>query len=283
MKIFESLGFRIQYETWGNPVDHPVLFFHGFPGSHIQAKGLVPYLAEHKMFLIAYDRPGYGGSVGSGSRLQSINAVHNLLASLEIAKFDIIGVSGGAPWAHLMASRFSESVRSMRIICGLSTYNNETAKYFSRVQKRGLALSRRLPTWAAEKIVNFAFGRFDPEKRLDLILKFLDPTDQEIFRTPQNRNILIESMLQARSQGARGIVRDTRLYQRDWLREDCDLGRLSSIPTYYCHGMKDRILDHRITHWMHQANPNSKIKIFKEEGHYSLPFRQVDAILSEVY
>ena len=110
MKIFESKGSKILYDTWGDPSHRPLLFFHGFPGSHLQASALEPFLIKHKFFLVATDRPGYGGSTSSGSKFDYLDLLRELLNQMNIQKFDVLGVSGGSPWAHLMASRFALSV-----------------------------------------------------------------------------------------------------------------------------------------------------------------------------
>lgn len=282
MKIFESKDSRILYNTWGYPTHRPLLFFHGFPGSHLQASALEPFLIKHKLFLVAADRPGYGGSFSSGSKFDYLDLMRELLNKMDIQKFDVLGVSGGAPWAHLMASRFAEDVRSLQVVCGLSTYNRETNPFFSAFQNRSLKALRILPFRTIELFFNLALNNFDSEKNIDLFLNRLDPSDGQVLSEPENRTLLLNSMKHAKSQGAKGIARDTALYHRDWLRKDCDLKRLNAIPKFYFHGVRDKILDHRMSEWMHKSTLNSELTFFEEEGHYSLPFRQADQILEGI-
>jgi pimeloyl-ACP methyl ester carboxylesterase len=279
MRAHKSQNFQIAYECWGDPAHHPVLFFHGFPGSYIQATALVPFLRERKIFLISADRPGYGQTVGSGSLLAYLDALDELLCVLGIREFSVIGVSGGSPWAHLMASRFAGRVRSLLIICGLGPYNATTKIFFSKVQRTGLMLNRLLPERAAEAVVAGVLNTVDPERKLVFLERMLDWPDREALRDSEIRGILLQSMVQAQAQGSKGVIFDAGLYSGDWMEAHCDLEKLRSIPTFYFHGGRDRILDFRMSHWMHKRHGNSRLGFFEQEGHYSLPFRQAGKIL----
>lgn len=242
---------------------------------------MVPFLEKHKSYLIACDRPGYGGTKGSGSVQSYLDGVRSLLGHLGIEKFEIVAVSGGAPLGHLMASRFPESVRALRVVCGLGTYNKETAPFFTPFQNRSLRMRRLMPAKVAETVFNRMLKDFDPQRRLDYMLEFLNDPDREVLQDPLNREVILSSMKHARAQGAKGIVNDSAIYMRDWLRKDCDSKRLKSVPIFYFHGKKDKILNHRMTEWMHRSNPHSRLKFYDEEGHYSLPLRQVEHILRD--
>ncbi len=282
MRIFSGRKFNIRYEAWGDPRHRPLLFFHGFPGSRIQGKALLPSLDQHQVYLIAADRPGYGETQGTGHAREYLEDLGSMLSALKVGRYGIVGVSGGAPWSHLMASMFPDHVQTLGIVCGLAPYNKETAGYFSHFQNRALKLRQVLPNAFSELLVKQVMKNFDPEKRLQFFLRFLDPSDQHILRLPAHRELIIKSMEEARKQSAKGIVSDSWLYKRDWLSQDCDLSRLRKIPAFYFHGKKDRILDHRMSEWMNKLNPESRLQFFDDEGHYSLPLRHSSLILSEL-
>ncbi len=280
MALFTTPHFEIFYETWGDPRDRATLFFHGFPGSHIQASVLAPVVGKHKIFLIACDRPGYGGTRGSGTALDYLDSLKLLLTHLHADRLNLLGVSGGSPWAHMMASRCADRVNRLAIICGLGTYNRETQDYFSDFQHRGLRLKRILPNLAAELMVGAALRGFKPERGMEPFLRMLTKPDQDVLRDPKNRELLMASMKQARAQGGKGIVRDASLYHQDWLTQYCIPA--SAIPTFYFHGKQDRILDYRMSEWMSGRNPNARLTLLESEGHYSLPLNQADLVLSSI-
>jgi pimeloyl-ACP methyl ester carboxylesterase len=281
--IFSGLPFSIRYQTWGDPKHTPLLFFHGFPGSHIQAQGLSRLIDTYPFFLISSDRPGYGETSGEGSHLQYLDGLAALLDHHSIKDFHILDVSGGSPWAHMMASRFADRVRSLSIVCGLVTYNSETKSYFTPVQQKGMMIGRWMPTPAALWMIGRAFQDFNPEERLQNFFKLLDSSDQNIFADPTRRSLLLNSMSEARRQGGKGIVFDARLYHQDWLKKHCDPAALRKIPTRYYHGQRDKLLNHGMSEWMHQRHGQSTLKLFIEEGHYSLPFQRAQEILSEIH
>lgn len=274
MKIFEAGGRPLTYEIWGPLSERAVLFFHGFPGSHTQASFLGAKWAASRGPLVACDRPGYGGTGCFSSEIEYLECVRTLLDTLGVRRFEILGVSGGAPWAHLMASRFAEEVQGLRILCGLGSYNRETAKFFAAYQRIGLWCRRWGPEAAASPLLGIFLRELGSKSGFEKMLGFLAPVDRETLRAPEHRTLLLESMREAGAQGAAGVLADTSLYSRDWLREDCDLERLRSVPIFYSHGLNDHVLNHRLSVWMNQVLPHSKLQLFEGEGHYSLPFRK---------
>lgn len=280
--VFKGKKYEIHYATWGEPGDRPFLFFHGFPGSHHQGRALINHVAEHRVLLIASDRPGYGGTNGHGTAAEYLEDLRALVASLGVARFDVLGVSGGAPWAHMMASRFADSVSSLNIVCGLATNNRETLPFFSKGQTRGLNMRRLLPAKIAEAIVNKAIKNFDPKTQLEGLIRYLPAPDQATVREPGVREMLMNSIDAARVQGAKGILFDSALYSSDWLKNHCDARELARVPLAYFHGREDKILNPRMTEYMAAKHPHARVFYFENEGHYSLPIRQANAILTEV-
>ncbi|HEX4790760.1 MAG TPA: alpha/beta fold hydrolase, partial [Actinospica sp.] len=55
-------GRRLAVEEWGDPRGHPVFLLHGTPGSRLGPHPRGPVLYRRGVRLVAYDRPGYGGS-----------------------------------------------------------------------------------------------------------------------------------------------------------------------------------------------------------------------------
>lgn len=275
-------GFDLGFDTWGDPTHEPVLFFHGFPGSRIQARAVLPLIKENGLYLIAVDRPGYGETRGQGSPARYLEALAALLDHLGVSRFHVIGVSGGSPWAHLMTAKFADRIDSLTIICGLAPFNRETQKYFSTFQRRALIAGRWVPKRLAHWVVARKLRTLNPDKNLLRLVSFLDTADHKVLLDPAHGGLLKESLAEARKQGPLGIVNDAKLYHRNWYMRDCDLEKLRSVPTAYYHGKNDKLLDCRLAEWMHRANPKSRLTLFEGEGHYSLPFHKVAEILTDI-
>lgn len=279
MKDFKVGDSPIHYSTWGTPGARAVLFFHGFPGSHIQAQGLADLVGKHNIFLISADRPGYGGTGKFRTPETYLDGLQKLLLHEGVQNFDVIGVSGGSPWAHVMASRYCDSVRSLNIVCGLASLNSETKTHFSKVQLRGLQLRGILPGKTAETLVNRLIGVLDPEKMMRRMARFLHISDQTILKDPIVYKLMIDSMTHARKQGSKGIAFDSNLYRRDWFKKYCHQERLQKIPTIYYHGKMDKVLNHKMTEWMHKSQPHAQVQYFEDQGHYSLAVGYSEHIL----
>ncbi len=282
MILFQGSKQKLQYAAWGDPTDRATVFFHGFPGSHLQGLAVLPFLKENRVFLIATDRPGYGGSEPSIAFNDYLDSVDELLSHLGVHTFDIVGVSGGAPWAHMMASRFWSKVGALAIVCGISSFNSETADLFGSSERRGLRLSR----WVPKRIMTFVLDQVlriaSTEKGSARFVAGLDAADRRMFETEARRLLLDQSFTHAQRQGSKGIVHDLSVYRQDWLSTLCDISQLAKIRVTYYHGLQDHILDPLMSNWMHNAVAHSKLRLFESEGHYSLAFDQVDVVLKDL-
>lgn len=115
----------VAWSECGAPDGHPILWFHGSPGSRLDAvPGGLPdaALAAAGIRLIAADRPGYGRSTRLPGR--SLTDVADDTAALAddlgIDTFAVIGWSGGAPMALTTAAALGPRVRSVGVLAGLA-------------------------------------------------------------------------------------------------------------------------------------------------------------------
>ena len=94
---------------FGVPDGRPVVFFHGFPGSHRQAFVLKPWAAKFNLRVLSVDRPGYGFSdPRSGPDLKTfLPKLETALEKLKVGRFYLVGVSGGNPAAVSAAGYFA--------------------------------------------------------------------------------------------------------------------------------------------------------------------------------
>ncbi|MDQ4079090.1 MAG: alpha/beta hydrolase, partial [Chloroflexota bacterium] len=53
-------GRLLGYAEYGDPAGQPIFFFHGWPGSRLEARPLTEPAAVHGARVIAADRPGFG-------------------------------------------------------------------------------------------------------------------------------------------------------------------------------------------------------------------------------
>ena len=94
-------GRCLGYVEFGDRFGSPVFYFHGYPGSRLEAGLANDYAMRHNIRLIGIDRPGYGNSDPKpGRRLTDwANDVTELADRLAIKRFAVLAVSGGGPYA----------------------------------------------------------------------------------------------------------------------------------------------------------------------------------------
>ncbi|MGZ3722283.1 MAG: alpha/beta fold hydrolase, partial [Bdellovibrionales bacterium] len=119
------------YEA-GLPGGTPLIFFHGFPGSHKQGALLEPLAHKFGLRVLAPDRPGYGYSEplpGKGLR-EFILSLEVALERLGVDKFYLLGVSGGNPAAVCAAGYFGSRVLGLGSLCGMAPYPEARDLYY---------------------------------------------------------------------------------------------------------------------------------------------------------
>src|SRR5262245_53198136 len=113
-------GRLLQYCLYGHEDGRPVVAHHGTPGSRFESPKMVDLFTQWGVRVLAYDRPGYGGSTRQVGR--SIADAADEVAALADAKgwarFGTLGISGGAPHALASAARLPDRVtRCAAVVC----------------------------------------------------------------------------------------------------------------------------------------------------------------------
>ncbi len=112
-------GNTLSYADYGKRNGYPILVQHGMVASIRDFHLFGRVLAAGKR-LICIARPGYGAS--SPHRLKNMaewgRIVSNLVDALELAQFDILGMSSGAPYSYAVGYSMPDKVRNIYIFSG---------------------------------------------------------------------------------------------------------------------------------------------------------------------
>ena len=129
LKDGRNLGFAEIGDSDGIPLIH----FHGFPASRLEARLLSEMIIGMKIRFISVDRPGMGLSDFKKKRqlLDWPSDVVELADQLSIDKFAVEGVSGGAPYSIACAYKIPERLTACGIICGLGPLTTEIKNLIS--------------------------------------------------------------------------------------------------------------------------------------------------------
>jgi pimeloyl-ACP methyl ester carboxylesterase len=113
-------GSSLSYADFGDQQGYPILIQHGLIAS-INDYQLFDRLIEAGMRLIGIARPGYGES--SPYRMNNLaewgDIVAALVAELGLSRFDILGISSGAPYSYAIGYRLPDKTRNIFILSGI--------------------------------------------------------------------------------------------------------------------------------------------------------------------
>src|SRR5947209_6959948 len=113
-------GRALGYVEYGNQKGKTLFYFHGHPGSRLEARFLAKQAMQTGVRLIGVDRPGMGlSSYKTGRRfLDWPDDVIELADGLQIERFAVAGFSGGGPYALACAFKISHRLSACGIISG---------------------------------------------------------------------------------------------------------------------------------------------------------------------
>src|SRR5580658_10177759 len=115
-------GRLLGYAEYGDPNGVPIFYFHGFPGSRLEAEKFNEIAMANHYRLIGIDRPGMGLSSIDKKRsiLSWATDVVNLADHLNINQFSIIGHSGGGPYVAACAYTIPQRLNGATIVSGMA-------------------------------------------------------------------------------------------------------------------------------------------------------------------
>lgn len=109
-----SDGRTLGYAEYGCETGYPLVFMHGYPQCHLGASTLDHIFRQHRIRVIAPERPGFGLSTGQSDRhiMDWPADVQALAHHLSLSRFAIIGGSGGGPYALACARMLPQDIMS---------------------------------------------------------------------------------------------------------------------------------------------------------------------------
>lgn len=264
----------------GSRTGTPLVFFHGFPGCHLQSAIFEPWIEKFNLHVLAIDRPGYGHTDAqpNWTLTEFMHAIEATLAEKAINRFYVLGLSGGNPAALSAAHYFGDRVLALGSICGLAPFADSPETY-AKNMRNALNVAKRTPGFILKTLVETAIAKFPVETAIENFAHKLGDPDQSLLRDEKIRTAVIASMHMARRQGSAGIIYDLKSYVSKWPVEIEDL----KCPYRLWHGEKDKVLPPEMSRYLHKLVPHSKLKLFPDEGHYSLPIRRTDEMLTELF
>ena len=262
-------GRRLGFAEFGNPHGRPVIWMHGTPGARRQIPDAARIAAEEMdIRLIGIDRPGVGASTPHlyGQISDFIEDFEQVLASMGIDRFAMVGLSGGAPYVLAAAHAMPERMIVAGILGGVvPTVGPDAAEggvvsLAARFNSAITALRAPL-TWGLTGIV-WSLRPFG-SPALRLYARLSPPGDRLVFARPEIRAMFLDDLNRGARLGLRAPVFDIVLFGRDWGFSVRDV----KVPVHWWHGDADHIVPLR--HGQHVVSllPDAQLYVRPGESH----------------
>ena len=281
---FEDLTLRLRdgrtlgYAEYGVADGRPVLVFHGSLGARLQARVAHLPALSRGIRIIAPDRPGQGLSTRRPGRTIADwpDDVRELADALGFARFAVVGISGGGPYAAACAWALPERVSRAGIISGVAPGAGHDLANGLRQRGHGLVslvLARPGLMRAVMDLAAVPCRRL-PDRIFERARALAPPEDQPILRRPEVAAALSASLREAFRQGGQGVADELLLLMRPWTVRLQEI----QVPVRLWHGEADDMVPVAMGRHFAQAIPNCRAEFMPGGGHY-LVFERLGAFL----
>jgi pimeloyl-ACP methyl ester carboxylesterase len=271
---------------YGSPKGFPVFYFHGSPGSRLEAKGWHDFARSANARLIGVDRPGIGLSSlpeKDTSLLAWPDRISELADKLNLDRFSVLGCSGGGPYAIACAYGIpNERLKRAGVAAGMGPIEGgfrgaEWQRYLA------FQVNRFLPAAWLHWIVDRSFARHtrnpDPlvfEKNVidKVINNVLSAEDAAYYRDHTTRRDLVDDWRQAFAQGAAGYVTDAKTIFSPWPFQLGDVK--GDVLLWY--GSKDTFTPLSMGRYMQSRMPRARLIECEGDTHWSIADHGVEIL-----
>lgn len=260
-------GRRLGYAKYGDPGGMPGFYFHGHPGSRLEAQLAHDAALARGIRIVALDRPGYGRSdLQPGRRMVDWPAdVAEAADALGIDRFIVLGASGGGPYALACGRMLAGRVTRVGVVSGVGPYGTPGVTEGMRWQNRvGFQLGARFPFLARLIMRSMARQvRRNPERVVEAVARAMSGADAETARRPDVRRVLADDIGEAFRQGHLGAALDVVLLGRPWGFDLRDV----AVPVLLWQGEADVLVPPAMGRHMASQLPDCRARFFPGEGH----------------
>lgn len=236
-----------------------VFWLHGTPNIGPPPAPLFDDAARLNIRWIGYDRPGYGASTGRPGRdvASAAHDVARIADRLGIARFAVMGHSGGGPHALACAALLPERVLAAACVAGLAPFDAAGLDWFAGMRPAAEAGLRAALAGRAAKIAHEAsVPEFDAAMFID--------ADWAALSGPWS---WFDSVVgPATGNGQTGLVDDDIAYVTPW---GVDCAQLAQ-PVLLLHGEQDRIAPIGHADWLARHCRSAELWRRADDGHISV-------------
>lgn len=269
--------YQLAWNEYGSADGEPVLYFHGTPGSRLEAFPADVIAQELGIRLIVPDRPGYGASDSQYQLSLSYwpKLVSKLANKLKLDQFSIIGYSSGGAYALSCAYNIPDRINNIALVSSAAPFEKQALKnQTDPIFKPLYDLSVTEYGNDQHKLLQLASS---PKALMNVLKTTLSPTDKALFKNVTFQKYFLMNLSLAITSGVDGIVNDIRNLSLPW---DIKLEDIQ-LPVDIWHGRDDNNLDFSVAEYLAQTLNNSSTHFLDKAGHYFI-FEQWREVLEQI-
>ncbi|KAF2168189.1 hypothetical protein M409DRAFT_21633 [Zasmidium cellare ATCC 36951] len=290
-----SDGRTLAYETYG--VCHPnqststAFYFHGLPGSRLEAAAAASHVTRVNLRIISIDRPGFGLSTPRPGRilLDWPKDVAELADHLGLEKFHLLGVSGGGPYVFACLKEIPERIINAAVVCSawpfdLGTAGMRWATWFLLKTASVSWLQGVVAFLLDWEMGDLARETEHPERFVDAFMKAMSAPDRpaadaEVLQDEVLRAQVIAATREAFRQSSIHSAWEAGLYD-DWKFQLSDLDFKGRLEIW--HGRLHVNVPVAMAEKAAARMPWATLHLVEDVAHLSLPARYLREILSSL-
>jgi pimeloyl-ACP methyl ester carboxylesterase len=264
----------------GDPGGRAVVVHHGTPGSRLLWRELVEDAEARAIRLVAYDRPGYGGSdPHPGRTVADVAAdVAAIADALGIERLAVEGGSGGGPHALACAALLAERVVAAASLAGVAPYEAEGLDWAEgmgqdNLDEFGAAVAGR------EELERYLHGQADAmlasdaETIAEVLRSLLSPPDTAVL-TGELAEYLHAATAAGIAERLDGWIDDDLAFLKPWGFGLADI----RIPVQLWHGAQDRFVPIAHGRWLAERIPGVEAHLAGEDGHLTIQVNRIGEV-----
>ena len=259
-------GRKLAFDEYGDLQGRPLFYFHGTPGSRLEAIHAHEAALKHGFYIIAFDRPGIGWSDYQPGRvlLDWAKDIVAMADTLGLETFGVMGASGGGPPLLACAYSIPERLDYAVDLAGFSPADSAIEE-MGALDRFFARLSTRMPL--IFRVSFFLMGsvaiRF-PKRFFKFIGDSLCEADKKVLEDPEMASLIMADIQESFRQGARGAADDALLCYRDWGFKVEEI----SVPVHIFHGTADKLVPYSFSEYLVEAIPTTTLHPYPDEGHF---------------
>ena len=274
-------GQLIAYSRYGAPNGHPLLYFHGSPGSRREIRNCDEKACALGLQIVSMDRPGMGRSdfCGAYTLLDHARDILEVADALGFEMFSICSLSGGAATRYSVACAAPDRIRFAIDVAGWAHVAAPTALKSSMapLDQVYLWIARHTPWLFGSSFRLIKWASASPTRLMRVLSKSLSQADRAWLGTKDNMQRFQESLQEALNQGIAGAAVDARLRYLPWGYDLADI----SIPDHLIHGTDDIFVPHSYAVWKRDRLAKARLTTIPSAGHLEMMDR-IPALAAEV-